>query len=363
MERVTLNLARQFVQREWRVQCVFPKAGDFSAFLAWAGAQDLGPHVEPELSPAMLHVTASHSRAAMFALARFVRASRPDVVNIHYGSNFLSIQDMAAIRIAGVSRAYATFHQVKPWSEVEPRKKRLTGFGGRWLARRCIAICEPGKRLLAEADVPASKVAVIYCGVRPQLAPGVNEAASLRRRLGIPASAFVVLVMASLLKGKGITDVITAMSRIPETSGGTHLIIAGDGPERAELEKQTSEHLPGRAHFLGHVSGTTAHIYAAANVFVLASYAEGLPLVYHEAALLGVPMIGTDVGGTSDAILDGRTGILIQPHDVDSMAAAIARVRDRPDFARTISLAARQRAQALFTDAAMADAYEAEFRR
>jgi glycosyltransferase involved in cell wall biosynthesis len=167
--------------------------------------------------------------------------------------------------------------------------------------------------------------------------------------------------MANLVPRKGLADLIEAAARVPDPRGELVVAIAGDGPERTALENLAAVRLRGRAVFLGPVLGDTADVYAAADVFALTSYREGLPLVYLESAFHGVPCIGTDVGGTSEVVRDGRTGVLVQPGDPAAVAVAIQRLRDDPALRSRLGDAARAHAHAELTESVMADRYEQLF--
>lgn len=108
------------------------------------------------------------------------------------------------------------------------------------------------------------------------------------------------------------------------------LIVAGDGPCRAELEAHARRRgLAASVAFLGEVANGPAlwETYRSANVFLHVSLTEGLPQVLFEALAAGLPVVATDVGGVSEALDGGRTGLLIPPRDAGAAAAALERVR------------------------------------
>jgi glycosyltransferase involved in cell wall biosynthesis len=136
------------------------------------------------------------------------------------------------------------------------------------------------------------------------------------------------------------------------------LLVAGDGPERAALQVAASASLGARAHFAGWVEEGISDIYAAADVFALASRREAFGLVYQEAAIYGLPLIGCDIPGTRESIVDGKTGILVPVRDPRALAAAITRLKDDEPLRRRLGDAARARALAHFTEDMMVDAYD-----
>jgi glycosyltransferase involved in cell wall biosynthesis len=117
-----------------------------------------------------------------------------------------------------------------------------------------------------------------------------------------------------LIYAKGVQDLISAFSRIKDAAPEVKLLIAGDGPYRAELEKlahQTDCH--SSILFLGQKNqAELIEILSTTDIFVNPSYSEGLPTSVMEAASIGLPIIASDVGGTGEIIADYKTGILIK---------------------------------------------------
>lgn len=355
MERVVCGLARQFTRRGWPTQTVFPEGGNKDALLAWCAAQG----VDAQTSPAVLNAAAEHRRSDMAALRTFVRKTQPDVVNVHYGDNFISLKDVLAIRLAGGCRCIVTVHHPTVWDSGNARKQRMTALAAR-LAHGVVAVSRATRDVLLAAGVPASKMQIVFNGLQPPAASLSREDA--RARLHLPPSAFVVGTLARLVSHKGIGELIDAAARVADPKAELLLVVAGEGPERMALESQAAARLKDRVVFLGRVADVD-EFYAACDVFCLPSHMEGFGLVYVEAAFHGVPSIGTNVGGIPDAIADGQTGLLVAPGDLDALAQAIQTLRDDPELRRRMGDAARARAEAEFTEVIMAVRYEEIFRR
>ena len=105
-----------------------------------------------------------------------------------------------------------------------------------------------------------------------------------------------------------------------------HAFIVGEGDMRASLEQQLDElGLRSKVSLLGEVDETSG-LLADADLFVLSSNYEGLPLSVLEAMSLGLPVVATDVGGVGEAVLDKKTGLLSASHDADQLAANIEKL-------------------------------------
>ncbi len=345
-ERIAVSLSREFTARGWRMHTVFPQQPGSAALLKWCHNQN----VDAEANPVVLPVTVPHSFRNMLALRRFVRRNNPDVINIHYGSSFISLKDIIAIRLAGRYRCVATVNH--PAGD-DIRKRIMTNVAAR-LCHGIVVISHATQERLLAAGVPQDKIHLIPCGSPvPRHIPTRAEA---QARLNIPASAFVISSLARLTPSKGIAALIEAARRLPDPESQIIVVIAGDGPERATLENLASARLNGRARFLGRVPDT-ADVYSAADIFVLASAMEGFGLVYVEAAFYGIPSIGTNAGGAPDAIADGETGLLVPSGDIAALTAAIDRLHHDTDLRLRLGRAACLRANSEFTEEHMADRY------
>jgi glycosyltransferase involved in cell wall biosynthesis len=351
MERLVLSLARRFAMRRRAVRTVFPAAPQSASLLGWSRQQG----VEAETHPAVLALDTPHSLRDLLALRRFVGESGAKVVNLHYGGNHISIKDVLAVRLAGRRRCVVSLHLPVPWDDAGGQKRQMT----RLAAHLCDALIvnsHATQDVLLQAGVPAKKVYLIPCGVRPpQRSLPMAEA---RRRLGLPADAFIVGCVSRLVEHKGVHDLIEAAARVPASDAKLLLVVAGDGPQRAALEQLGAARLGNRVSFLGHMPDPN-DLYAAIDLFALPTRLEGFGMVYVEAAFRGVPSIGTNTGGVPDAIADGETGLLVPSGDRAALAAAILRLRDDPGFRLRLGEAARRRAHAQLTEEIMADRYEA----
>jgi glycosyltransferase involved in cell wall biosynthesis len=354
MERVAACLAQEFATRGWAVRTVFAVGDESLHLLAWCHDQG----VEAETNPAVLQVTDPHGYRDLLALRRLVRSSAPTVAHLHYGSSFISVRDVIAVRLAGIRRCIVTTHHPEPWSHTGSRKRLLT----RLASYLCTTVVVPSQAvggILLEAGVPAQKIRVIWNGLQPPVASASR--AESRSAFGLPQDAFVVGTLARLEPHKGIADLIEAVAHIPDSQGSLRLVVAGEGSQRQALEQLAISRLGDRALFPGHVRDTQP-LYAASDVFALPSYLEGFGLAYVEAAFHGIPSIGCRVGGVPEAILDGQTGFLVPPGDQEALADALVRLRDDPALRAQLGSAAMARAFAEFTQGHMADEHERVYR-
>lgn len=172
------------------------------------------------------------------------------------------------------------------------------------------------KKLVMRWGVPKERVKVIYNAVPIEAGGVIPEKV---RELSRP----LVVTAGRLVPWKHVEGVIDAMAALPEGS----LVIAGDGPERTNLQHRAHERLAGRALFTGTLSRKDLlAVVQSADVFVLNSSYEGLPHMLIEALAVGTPVIATRAGGNAEVIRDGENGILVQPGDTSALSGALVRL-------------------------------------
>lgn len=174
---------------------------------------------------------------------------------------------------------------------------------------------------------------------------------TLRERWQIEKGDFTVMSAGRLVERKGFADAIAALAELPEESQVTRLLIVGDGPDRERLESLAKEKgVADRVIFAGRLPETElAAAYTLSDVFVmtprgLGPDVEGFGIVYLEANLFGLPVVASRTGGVPDAVIDDQTGLLIDPGDLQGLAAAIGRLRQDEDLRRRLGQTGRERA-------------------
>lgn len=156
---------------------------------------------------------------------------------------------------------------------------------------------------------------------------------------------FELLTVGQLAPAKGIHILIAAMALLTRQGRNVRLRLVGDGPMRQALESEARRGgVAPQVVFAGFRNNTElAQCYAEADVFVLASFAEGVPLVLMEAMAAGVPCVASRITGIPELIEDGVSGLLVTPADEAAIAAAIGRLMDEPELYQRISENARRR--------------------
>lgn len=160
----------------------------------------------------------------------------------------------------------------------------------------------------------------------------------------------VVLYVGVLSPRKGLLDLFEASRRLRAGGIEHRLWLAGGVPDEGTgASDAVVEGAPEWAEFLGEVGESLPGVYAAASVFCLPSWWEAAPLTVMEASASALPVVATRVGDIPTMVEDGETGLLVEPHDADALAAAVGKLVESRDLCRAMGIRGRERAVNLFS--------------
>lgn len=260
-------------------------------------------------------------------LVRLLRRLEIDVIHGHlFDASALAIAagTLGNTKLKVVTRHHGAVHE----NLGRPCHWKVDKLTGRW-ADLVIAVSNNTRSYLENKEgVEASKISVVGNGVdlerfRPL---SFHERAYIRRRLAIEAGQ-VVIVPASLKPIKGHKYLLSAIAKVRHSlSERLHLLIAGDGPLRRELEEEVRLlGLEEAVQFLGW-RRDVAQLVGASDATILPSLSETFGQVIIEAMAAGCPVIGTSVGGLPEIIEDGENGLLVESGSSDALREALSRV-------------------------------------
>jgi len=167
----------------------------------------------------------------------------------------------------------------------------------------------------------------------------------VRSELGVTSREFLVGTIANMRTQKGYPYLLRAARRLIDQGLPIRFVAVGAGQLEHEVKRIHHELLLGDRFILLGARPDATRVLAGCDLFVLASLWEGLPLVVMEAMALGLPVVATNVGGMSELVSDGESGVLVPSERDDALADAIARLIHEPQLRAAMSLAARQRGE------------------
>lgn len=289
------------------------------------------------------------------ALGRALTGFRAQVVHSH-----LSTANVASRAVALPLRRphLATIHTVPGPSAEDSRLRALADGWSAWLSRRLVApSAEVADAYRAAFHLPASRMRVIP-NVPAAEPPGEGfDREGLRREIGGEDVEHLVLAVARLQPEKGIDDLVAAAAPLRARLPGLRVAVAGSGPEEEALRARIAvAGLEDAVSLLGTRSDVGA-LLAAADAFCLPSRHEGLPISLLEAMQAGLPCVATRVGGVPGVLDDGVNGVLVEPSDPETLAAALERVLTDRAEGSAMGAAARELVRERYAAAAAARAY------
>lgn len=278
----------------------------------------------------------------LFEFKRVLRTFQPHIVHLPIASNRpATVRDALFSKAAAVSGARIVMHNHSGLFD-----QRYNGAGPLWkryvrthLGRASAMICLTPywKEFFDSLELPI-RTEVIYNPVSPDFIHALDQVrAAGARNERQEAKQVHILYVGAICEPKGVPELLLACEELMERVPGAILTLVG-GPqypghyERIQALYQTLKHAD-RMRFVGPLFGEDlARAYADADVFVLPSHSEGLPMVLLEAMAAGLPIVSTAVGGIPDVIAEGRNGLLVPPRDGKALLGALERIVESGDL-------------------------------
>jgi glycosyltransferase involved in cell wall biosynthesis len=218
--------------------------------------------------------------------------------------------------------------------------------------------------VIREARVASSKVWTItnFADDSAFLAPSAQERAQLRRGWNVPEGTVVIGCVARFDPVKDHASLFRAFAQLREVRSDLFLVLVGDGETRPQLKALAAElGIEGAIYFAGELSGGQNH-HRGFDISVLASLSEGFPNSLVEAMAAGNPVVATQVGGSVDAVVNGRTGYLVPPKEPVKLANALDRLVANPTLRTTFGQEGQRRARELYAAASVLRSLEEMYR-
>lgn len=289
----------------------------------------------------------------LFRLSRFLASQKIDIVNIHYPVPYTFY--FGILRRLSKWRLVVTFqgsdaHLLAEWRSIE---KRLIRF-----------LLESADRVTGVSSSLLDKAELALPGLRIRKTILANGAPleSIKNNSIVPEDvvpAKYIVTAGLLIPRKGIDILLEALARLALNDERIPLVIIGDGPERISLQQMAHDQgIADDVYFVGSKAHEqTIALIKRSSFFVLASRAEGLPLVLAEAMCCRKSVVATAVDGVPNIVRDGKTGILVPPDDSVALCAAIARLHRDEQFRSCLADNAYKLASAEFSWQSIASKY------
>lgn len=278
-------------------------------------------------------------------LVKLFRSLRPDLVHTHLVH--ADLHGGAAARLAGIP-CVASFHSIHRFFSATPVQTAWRLVGRHLTAT--IAISNAVAQYVTSIGlIDADRVRTIHYGIDASRWTDIEALRSAQRAAwGWDEDDIVLAMVGRLIPGKGHAQVLCAAAAVARRGRAIRLLIAGDGPLRRELEQQAAKLAGDRLeiHLLGDVPDVRP-VYAAADIVAVptsTSLGEGFGLAALEAQAAGRPVIASRVGALPEVVVDGTTGRLVLPDDIEDLARALDELAADAALRRRMGEAGRARA-------------------
>jgi glycosyltransferase involved in cell wall biosynthesis len=335
------------------------------------GASAPGPYVPQLQDWGIEHVPIRHSVrsvapvhdvAAFAETHRVVRRLRPTIVHTHNPKP--GISGRLAGRLARSPIVVNTVHGLYA-TETDAWRRRAAVYGLERIAASCsdaeLVQNREDLETLARVGIPRRKLHLLGNGVDlARFDPtGVDaeRVHAVRHELGAAPGDMIVGMVGRLVAEKGYREVFAAASGLRVRHPNALLVVVGpaDPDKRDALTPAEIEDAElGGVRFLGS-RDDMEHLYAAMDLYVLASHREGFPRSAMEAAAMGVPVIATDIRGCREVVDHGVNGLLVAPRDAQAVADAISSLVSDAERRAAMSTAGRAKAERDFDERRVVD--------
>jgi glycosyltransferase involved in cell wall biosynthesis len=213
--------------------------------------------------------------------------------------------------------------------------------------------------LITRESIPASNVTLVPNAIDlRRFSPSAARRDQARVELGLPASARVVAGVGRLNPQKNFSLFLDIAAQLAPRFPDLHFLLAGDGPEEKMLrEKAAALGISDRVIFSGYVADTRL-VYLAADVLLMPSRYEGLPMTLLEAMAMGLPVAASQLDGIAEVIGDGREGFLVPSDDASLFVERTAALLQDSELSLRIAQNARAKIEASFSVERMTSAVE-----
>jgi glycosyltransferase involved in cell wall biosynthesis len=285
-----------------------------------------------------------------YRLTQFIRDERPDLVHCH--------SRRGADILGGIAASFADVPAVVSRRVDNTELRLMAGLRYRPF-RRIIAISDAIAEVLRDHGIEADRIEVIRSAVDADAFRHTPDCEAFRADLGIPNDVFTIAAAGQLIPRKGHSFLLQAASELRLTHPDFRLVIFGDGYLGNQLRAQAASlGLGDVVQFAGYRDDLD-HFVGCFDLFVHPSSAEGLGVAALKAAAAGLAVVGCLAGGMRESVVDGETGLLVEPEDADALRHAIAKLMDDDELRASMGNAGRERMQNEFSIATMADRHVA----
>lgn len=311
-----------------------------------------------------VHSLAPHRFFPLYlaTLPALIARLRPRVVHAHLiPSNILAKPLAVALRVPAV----VSHDHTNDSRRIDSKPLLALDRWANRFARHFIAVSASCRDFLVRHEnIEPARISVVRNAIDlNRFDPRLIDRSSARKKLGLPLEGRWVAGVGRLNPQKNFALFLDVASRLARQFPGLRFLLAGNGPEESALKRRTHElGLEDRVVFSGYVADSRL-VYRAADVLLMPSLFEGLPMTLLEAMAMDLPVVASRLDGMAEVLRDGQNGLLVASGDAEGFEHAVARLLEDDIFAGNIKHAARSTIEAGFSVEGMTQAVESVYHR
>jgi len=274
-------------------------------------------------------------------VSRLLRKCRQQRVAIWHGHDYKSNAIGLLLRRFWPMKLVTTVHGWVHYTKRSPLYYTVDRFCLKYY-ERVLCVSEDLLERCAAAGVRREALTLVPNAIDTVRYRPTTSGAAAKERIGAARNRVLIGAVGRLAAEKGFDTLILAVDRLLTEGHSVDLWIAGEGKDRARLERLIVERSqPERFRLLGY-RGNVRELLEAMDVFALSSLREGLPNVLLEAMAMEVPVVATSVAGVPRLVRDGTTGLLVEPQSIDELADALRRLVEEAPLRERLAAYARR---------------------
>jgi glycosyltransferase involved in cell wall biosynthesis len=298
----------------------------------------------------------SDASRMIYRFAKSIKRIKPDMVHAHYAfsAGFLAVITKpihkAPVVITSHGEDIQVVKEIEYGMRLKMHRRLLVNLSLKWCDAH-VLVSNSMRDAAIDAGSHEDKLYTIHnMFVLPNMKIHEEQIQDVLRKYEIPSNRKILLSVSRLHPTKGLNYLIESMKVVIHTYKNSHLVIAGDGEEREELEKLVNEQgLIDYVTFTGWVEGVEKlALIRSCDVFCLPSLKEGLPITLFEPMYYSKPIVATNVGGVSEVLEE--SGYIVEKANVDSFSNAILKLLSDSNEREKVGKMANKRLKQFFTD-------------
>lgn len=329
----------------------------FSHSVCYLKEKNTHTSLRPKFEKANIPVTCFHAESrsiphVMSAMIKTLRTQSIDLLHMH--TVYAQIFGRLVRPFVGIPHSVSTYHMM-PSATYPNVPIKFLERSSRWLDDQHVAVSNGlrdayRRRWGSEWQTIYNGIDVAYYhdGVADVEPPGPGRRSEER---------LTFVNIGRFVPEKSQSDLVIAMEKVVQSLPGSELFIIGGGELEDKLRQMVVDRgIDDHVHLIDHVDSVLEY-YALADVFVLSSIDEGLPLVVLEAMAAGLPVVATDIQGVDEVVVDGETGFLVPPQNPTELASKMVDL-ESPDLRQSLGQNGYERVAARFDLTTMVTAYQ-----